>query len=66
MARCAFIKPGGERCGATAMRGYDTCYGHRDQTWPRSAGAAPPGAGRAADAGGAPGSSPVSRLCSRT
>ena len=29
MARCAFIKPGGERCGATAMRGYDTCYGHR-------------------------------------
>lgn len=29
MARCAFIKPGGERCGATAMRGYDVCYGHR-------------------------------------
>ena len=29
MARCAFIKPGGERCGATAMAGYDHCYGHR-------------------------------------
>jgi hypothetical protein len=29
LARCAFIKPGGDRCGATAMRGYDTCYGHR-------------------------------------
>jgi len=29
MARCAFIKPGGDRCGATAMKGYDTCYGHR-------------------------------------
>lgn len=29
MARCAFIKPGGDRCGATAMRGYDACYGHR-------------------------------------
>lgn len=29
MAKCAFIKPGGERCGATAMKGYDTCYGHR-------------------------------------
>jgi hypothetical protein len=29
MARCAFIKPGGERCKATAMKGYDTCYGHR-------------------------------------
>ncbi len=29
MARCAFIKPGGERCGATAMRGYDHCYGYR-------------------------------------
>lgn len=29
MSRCAYIKPGGERCGATAMKGYDTCYGHR-------------------------------------
>ncbi len=29
MALCAFIKPGGERCKATAMEGYDTCYGHR-------------------------------------
>lgn len=29
MAACAFIKPGGDRCGATAMRGYSTCYGHR-------------------------------------
>jgi len=29
MAHCAFIKPGGERCKATAMKGYDTCYGHR-------------------------------------
>jgi hypothetical protein len=29
MARCAYIKPGGERCGAAAMRGYETCYGHR-------------------------------------
>ena len=29
MARCAFIKPGGERCGSTVMKGYDTCYGHR-------------------------------------
>ncbi len=29
MARCAFIKPGGQRCGATAMKGYETCYGHR-------------------------------------
>lgn len=29
MARCAFIKSGGQRCGATAMKGYETCYGHR-------------------------------------
>ncbi len=29
MVRCAFIKQDGERCGATAMRGYPTCYGHR-------------------------------------
>lgn len=29
MARCAYIKPGGDRCGATAMNGYDHCYGHR-------------------------------------
>ena len=29
MVRCAFIKQNGERCGATAMRGYPTCYGHR-------------------------------------
>ncbi len=29
MVRCAFIKQDGERCGATAMRGYSTCYGHR-------------------------------------
>lgn len=30
MPRCAFIKPGGDRCGSTAMKGYDTCYGHRE------------------------------------
>lgn len=30
MALCAYIKPGGERCGATAMKGFDTCYGHRE------------------------------------
>jgi hypothetical protein len=29
MGRCAFIKPGGQRCGSIAMKGYDTCYGHR-------------------------------------
>ncbi len=29
MVRCAFIKSGGQRCGATAMKGYETCYGHR-------------------------------------
>ena len=29
MNSCAFIKAGGDRCGATAMRGYSTCYGHR-------------------------------------
>lgn len=29
MARCAYIKPGGDRCGSIAMKGYDTCYGHR-------------------------------------
>ena len=29
MTQCTFIKPGGERCGATAMKGYPTCYGHR-------------------------------------
>ncbi len=29
MVRCASIKQDGERCGATAMRGYPTCYGHR-------------------------------------
>src|SRR5215212_650961 len=29
MTRCAFIKPGGDRCGSIAMKGYDTCYGHR-------------------------------------
>jgi hypothetical protein len=29
MGGCAFTKPGGERCGAAAMRGYSTCYGHR-------------------------------------
>ena len=29
MTLCAFIKPGGDRCGATAMKGYSTCYGHR-------------------------------------
>ncbi len=29
MSRCAFIKPGGQRCGSLAMKGYDTCYGHR-------------------------------------
>lgn len=29
MKRCEFIKPGGERCGAWAMTGYSTCYGHR-------------------------------------
>ncbi len=30
MARCAFTKPGGQRCKAAAMKGYDTCYGHRE------------------------------------
>ncbi len=30
MPCCAFIKTGGERCGATAMKGYETCYGHRE------------------------------------
>ena len=29
MTQCTFIKPSGERCGATAMKGYPTCYGHR-------------------------------------
>jgi len=29
LAKCAFIKPGGDRCGARAMKGYETCYGHR-------------------------------------
>jgi hypothetical protein len=29
MARCAFIKPDGDRCGSIAMKGHDTCYGHR-------------------------------------
>ncbi len=29
MARCTFIKPGGDRCGSIAMKGYPTCYGHR-------------------------------------
>jgi hypothetical protein len=29
LAKCAFIKPGGDRCGSIAMKGYDTCYGHR-------------------------------------
>jgi hypothetical protein len=29
MTRCAYIKPGGERCKAIAMVGYETCYGHR-------------------------------------
>jgi hypothetical protein len=29
LSRCSFIKPGGERCGARAMGGYPTCYGHR-------------------------------------
>ncbi len=29
MAKCAFIKPGGDRCGTRAMKGYETCYGHR-------------------------------------
>jgi|SRR5215211_1756169 len=29
MGRCAYIKPGGQRCGSIAMKGYDTCYGHR-------------------------------------
>lgn len=30
MARCAYIKPGGQRCGATAMGGHGHCYGHRE------------------------------------
>src|SRR3712207_3588619 len=29
MSRCAFIRPGGDRCRSTAMRGYDVCYAHR-------------------------------------
>ena len=27
--RCAFIKPGGERCAATAMHSGHLCYSHR-------------------------------------
>src|SRR5215204_4962375 len=29
MILCAYIKPGGERCGSIAMKGYQHCYGHR-------------------------------------
>lgn len=29
LTRCSFIKADGHRCGATAMKGYPTCYGHR-------------------------------------
>jgi hypothetical protein len=29
LSRCTFIKPGGDRCGSIAMKGYPTCYGHR-------------------------------------
>jgi hypothetical protein len=29
MGRCAYIKAQGQRCGSIAMKGYDTCYGHR-------------------------------------
>jgi|SRR5215203_3149263 hypothetical protein len=29
MSLCAYIKPGGERCGSIAMKGYQHCYGHR-------------------------------------
>jgi hypothetical protein len=29
LSKCTFIKQGGERCGAIAMRGYPTCYDHR-------------------------------------
>ncbi len=29
MSACAFIKPGGGRCKAAAMEGFEHCYGHR-------------------------------------
>lgn len=29
MGRCSAIKAGGGRCGATAMQGYELCFGHR-------------------------------------
>lgn len=29
MTTCAYIKPGGGRCRAVAMKGYSCCYGHR-------------------------------------
>lgn len=29
MSLCAYIKAGGGRCEASAMRGYEHCYGHR-------------------------------------
>jgi hypothetical protein len=29
MQKCAYIKPGGARCGAPAMKGYQFCWGHR-------------------------------------
>src|SRR4051812_22554719 len=29
MQKCAFIKKGGSRCGAPAMKGFQYCWGHR-------------------------------------
>ncbi len=29
LTQCAFIRADGHRCGASAMKGYSTCYGHR-------------------------------------
>ncbi len=31
MGTCQAIKAGGGRCGAAAMRGYSTCYGHHPE-----------------------------------
>ena len=54
MNSCAFIKAGGDRCGATAMRGYSTCYGHRpdlvdERKWNAQKGGRQGGRGRAGE-----------------
>lgn len=60
MAKCAYIKPGGERCGATAMKGYDICYGHRpDLAEERQRNAAK---GGSSGGRGRPGSGEIARL----